>query len=192
MIIDWRHGINCFRTYSGIPSVHYLLLNCDRVVVQKHKQQTDTESTLAQTLLWSACQSPSPFFPHSWTRRQDRQTLPLEGLCHHKLREFHSFLTENHGLTLGGADSDPCCFMLSCELLQWELNVTTWWNQEEWRTELLPGGDNCPWKLVPFRAIFTGTDCTGPVIVGWGWTLCDDSYRNAGKSQFKITKMTTE
>ena len=49
------------------------------------------------------------------------KTLRLHHFRHYLIpnlwKIFHSFLTGNHGFRLGGADSHPCCFTLSCEPL---------------------------------------------------------------------------
>ena len=63
---------------------------------------------------------------------QDPEVLKLvhsgQDLLPHQEQALHLFLAENHGLRFWGADCHRDRFILSCQPVQWELEVTGWCN----------------------------------------------------------------
>ncbi len=103
---DRRRGLECWLTVKSkaLPSGS----------APSSPQRSSTTATLLLMLHQSACRSPTPFYPHSWTRAQEivhlgQPTPSPEGA-------IHFFQAENHGL--GGADSHPDSFAFDCKLIQ--------------------------------------------------------------------------
>jgi len=78
----------------------------------------------------SACRSPAPSYPQSWTRPWDTWT-PLHGAGTPHGRSINRFPAEHHVLRFGGADSHPRCFTLGCKMPQWMPEVTVQGGQQD-------------------------------------------------------------
>lgn len=69
--------------------------------------------------------------PSLLKREQDKRFLNSTlGAVIHPQAGVGTWPGEDHDLRLGGADSLSCHVTLGCEMLQCELEATTWWSYE--------------------------------------------------------------